>query len=100
MGVYLIRNSQNDKVYIGRATDLQARFNRHRAELQFGNHRKRELQEIWNSFGESAFEFEVLDVLEHKEDILANPDKELQIITEMWIQKLKKKDTRLYASEK
>jgi len=90
MGVYRIRNSQNDKSYIGFATDLPARFNRHKAELKFGSHQNRELQEIWNSFGESAFEFEILDVLEHEENTQGNPDEELQILAEMWIQKLKK----------
>ena len=90
MGVYRIRNSQNDKVYIGSATDLPARFNRHKAELKFGSHRNRELQEIWNSFGESAFEFEILDVLDHEENTQANPGEELHIFAEMWIQKLKK----------
>jgi len=90
MGVYRIRNSQNDKAYIGFATDLPARFNRHKAELKFGNHRNRELQEIWNSIGESAFEFEILDVLDHEENTPASPDEELHILAEMWIQQLEK----------
>lgn len=90
MGVYRIRNSQNDKVYIGFATDLEARFNRQKSELKFGSHRNRELQKIWNSFGESAFEFEILDVLDHEENTQSSADEELHILTEMWIQKLKK----------
>jgi len=90
MGVYRIRNSQNDKVFIGFATDLPARFNRHKAELKFGNHRNRELQETWSSLGESAFKFEVLDVLDREEDIQADPAEELHILAEMWIQKLEK----------
>jgi hypothetical protein len=90
MGVYRIRNSQNDKVFIGFASDLPARFNRHKAELKFGSHRNRELQEIWNSLGESAFEFEILDLLDHEENTQTNPAEELQILAEMWIQKLKK----------
>ena len=88
MGVYKIRNSQNDKVYIGFATDLQARFNRHRAELKFGNHRNSELQKIWNSSGESAFDFEILDVLDHEESVQVNIDEELCVLAEIWIQKL------------
>lgn len=90
MGVYRVRNSENDKVFIGFATDLPARFNRHKAELKFGNHRNKELQEMWNTFGESAFEFEILDVLDHKENNQASPVEELKVLTEMWIQKLKK----------
>ena len=90
MGVYRIRTSQNNEVYIGFATDLMAIFNRHKAELKFGSHRNKELQEIWNSFGESAFEFEILDVLEHEENTNASPDEELRVLAEMWIQKLEK----------
>lgn len=90
MGVYRIKNSHNDKVFIGFATDLEARFNRHKTELKFGNHRNRELQELWNSSGESSFEFEILDVLDHDEKTQATPDEELHILAEMWIQKLKK----------
>lgn len=90
MGVYRIRNSQNDKVYIGFATDLEARFNRHKAELKFGNHRNKELQETWDSYGESAFEFEILDVLDQEEGTKASPDEELHVLADMWIEKLKK----------
>jgi predicted GIY-YIG superfamily endonuclease len=45
MGVYGIRNSRNDRVYIGSGTDLLAKINRHKAELKFGSHRNKELQE-------------------------------------------------------
>lgn len=90
MGVYRISNSQNDKIYIGFATDLEARLNRHKSELNFRSHRNKELQEIWNSYGESALKFEILDVLEQKEGTQANPDEELNVLIEMWIQKLEK----------
>ena len=90
MGVYKIANSHNDKVFIGFAVDLAARFNRHRAELIFGNHRNRELQEIWDSFGEEALAFEILDELDHDENTQANPEDELRVLAEMWMQKLKK----------
>ena len=90
MGVYRIRSTRNDKVYIGFGTDLQAKINRHKAELKFGSHRNRELQEAWDSLGESAFEFEVLDVLDHDENSQASPAEELHVLLEMWIRKLEK----------
>ena len=90
MRVYRIKTSQNEKTYIGYATNLQAGFNRHKAELKFGSHRNKELQEIWYSYGESAFEFEILDVLDNEENSQANAIEELQTLTEMWIQKLQK----------
>ena len=90
MGVYRIRNSQNDTEFIGFATDLEARFNRHKAELKFGNHRNKELQKIWDSSGESALAFEILDVLDQEKGTQANPEEELPVLTDMWVQKLAK----------
>lgn len=90
MGVYRIRNSQNNTVFIGFATDLSARFNRHKAELKFGTHQNKELQEMWNLFGESALEFEILDVLDHDANSQSNVDEDLLVLAEMWIQKLEK----------
>lgn len=90
MGVYRIRNTRNDKSYIGCGTDLPAKINRHKAELKFGSHRNRELQEEWNLFGESSFQFEVLDGLDHKEDCQASPIEELQVLKDMWMRKLEK----------
>jgi hypothetical protein len=90
MGVYRIRNTQNDKSYVGFSIDLQARINRQKSELKFGSHRNPELLDEWKSFGESAFEFEVLDELAHEENSKANPAEELRLLTEMWIGKLEK----------
>ncbi len=88
MGVYRIRNTRNDKSYVGFSTDLPARINRHKAELKFGSHRNVELLGEWNSLGESSFEFDVLDELGHEEASRANPVEELRILAEMWIRKL------------
>ena len=88
MGVFRIQSTPGDKVYLGSGTDLPARINRHRAELRFGNHRSRELQETWNSLGESAFDFEVLDVLDHEEHLQTEAARELRVLMEMWIRRL------------
>ena len=90
MGVYSIGNSHDDRMFVGFAADLQARFNRHKAELKFGNHRSRELQEMWNALGESSFQFEILDVLDPKENAESDFDEELKVLAEMWIQRLQK----------
>ena len=90
-----IRNRRNDKSYVGFSTNLQARINRQKAELKFGSHRNTELLGEWKSFGESSFEFEVLDELAHAEDSAANAAEELRILTEMWIGKLEKAGSSL-----
>ena len=90
MGGYRIGNSQNDKAYIGFSTDLEARLKRHKAEFKFGSHRNKELQKMWNLYGESALELEIPDVLDQEEGTKASPDEELHVLTEMWLQKLEK----------
>jgi hypothetical protein len=90
MGVYRIRNTQNGKSYIGYSIDLQARINRQKMELKFGSHRNSKLLGEWKSFGESSFEFEVLDELELDESSKADPVEELRILSEMWVRKLEK----------
>jgi GIY-YIG catalytic domain len=90
MGVYRIRNTRNRKSYVGFDRDWVARINRHKAELKFGSHRNRELQEEWNALGEASFQFEVLDELDHKETSQTSPIEELRVLAEMWIRKLEK----------
>ena len=90
MGVYRIRNTRNHKSYVGFDRDWSVRINRHKAELNFGSHRNRELQEEWNWFGEANFQFEGLDELEHKEDSQTSPIEERKVLAEMWIHKLEK----------
>ena len=90
MGVYRILNTQNGKSYVGFSTDLQARINRQKTELKFGSHRNKELLGEWKSFGESCFEFEILDELDHDENSKADPVEELRILCEMWIRKIEK----------
>ena len=90
MGIYQIVIAGADQSFIGCATDLKSRFNRHRAELKFGSHRNLELQQLWNSLGESAVEFRVLDILEYDENNKQNSREELQLLLDMWIQKLEK----------
>lgn len=90
MGIYIIRNLQSGKSYVGYAVNAQARLNRHKAELKFGIHKNPELLGEWKSLGEAAFAFEVLDELELDKDSKADPTEELQLLNEMWINKLEK----------
>lgn len=61
-GVYCIRNKENDKRYIGSAAiSLSTRWRQHRQTAQAGRHRNRHFQAAWDSYGEDAFEFTVLE---------------------------------------
>lgn len=95
MGIYRISSSEMERVYIGCATDLAALINRHRFELKFGSHRNRELQKAWNSLGEAAFEFDVLDRLPHQESSAGDSAEELQLLLAMWRDKLESEGVAL-----
>jgi len=85
MGVFQIRNLINNKVFIDSGVDMKAKWNRHKAELRFRNHRNKLLQEEWNEYGENNFIFEVLSELEKKDEPHINYQKELKLLQEMVI---------------
>jgi group I intron endonuclease len=59
-GVYAIRNTVTDQVYVGSAYSFKNRWSRHRQELILGTHCNPKLQASWNKYGKDAFVFEVL----------------------------------------
>ncbi len=66
-GVYQIRCIPTNKIYIGSAVDLRARWGAHRRHLRHGEHSNRFLQEAWDQYGEGNFEFYVLELVEGSE---------------------------------
>ncbi len=88
MGVFRVRNTANGKSLVGSSTDLPAMLNRQRFQLELGSHPNRALQKDWNELGAAAFEFEVLDTLEPKEQSDHDVAEDLRVLVEMWLQKL------------
>lgn len=62
-GVYLIRNTVTGKVYVGSSVNIKERWYRHRLYLGKGEHHCPHLQMAWKAYGESAFTFEVLELI-------------------------------------
>lgn len=60
-GIYSIKNIVNNKVYIGSAARLQKRKSEHFGRLKAGKHFNAILQKAWLKYGESSFEFLVLE---------------------------------------
>lgn len=61
-GVYRIRNTVNGKAYVGSASrSFKERWGSHRRQLRYGTRHSKHLQNAWNKYGESVFEFEVLE---------------------------------------
>jgi group I intron endonuclease len=59
-GVYRILNTLNQKVYIGSSADLSKRCQEHFGELKTNKHYNPKLQNAFNKYGESVFEFDVI----------------------------------------
>ena len=59
-GVYLIRNLQNSKVYIGISTNILSRKKYHFSSLRNGNHDNDHLQKSFDKYGEQNFRFEII----------------------------------------
>ena len=88
MGVYRIRNVKNDRSFIAASRDIKARLNRHRMSLKTNNDSNKALQADWLHYGQEAFIFEVLDVLKPLDIPDYNPSDDLNVLEEMWLEKL------------
>jgi group I intron endonuclease len=60
-GIYAIKNTINNKVYIGSAVNIDKRWVIHKIRLRQGKHHSEHLQHAWNKDGEQNFKFEVLE---------------------------------------
>lgn len=88
MGVFQIKNISTNKVLIDNSVDMESKWNRHKMELKFGNHRNRTFQKDWNDYGENNFVFEVLSELKKNDEENINYNKELKTLENMVIEEL------------
>lgn len=65
MGVVSIRCRETGDVFLDIATDTQFAFNRPRFQLDAKMHPNKALQKLWNEYGESGFDYEVVKVLKY-----------------------------------
>jgi hypothetical protein len=93
-GIFIIK--KNGIVYLGGALNLHGILDKNKFMLNLGSHKCTALQEDWNKYGETAFEFEIAEQLELKDNPNYNYDKELQILEMMWIDKYRPFDINCY----
>ena len=96
MGVFQIKNKETGRVLIDHSTDVNARWNRHQAQLRFGSHLNKTLQKDWNDLGADQFEFSLLSEMEYQEE--GNPDyqKELEVLQDLLVGELNTDESKLY----
>jgi hypothetical protein len=89
MGVFLIRNNLNDKIFVVAGLDLHGIINRHKFQLTNGSHVNRQLQADWDQLGSDNFAFEIVDELKVCEDPGLDARQELESLEDLWLDRLK-----------
>lgn len=60
-GIYCIENVVNHKVYIGSSKNIYQRLLKHFTLLRHNKHENAYLQNAWNKYGESSFEWSIIE---------------------------------------
>jgi hypothetical protein len=63
-GIFAIRCSEGDGVWVGSSPNLDAAKNGYWAGLKMSAHHEKALQAAWNAHGEDSFSYEVLETLD------------------------------------
>ncbi|WP_232697764.1 GIY-YIG nuclease family protein [Brevibacillus daliensis] len=93
-GVYQIKNTRNEKIYIGSTPNVKT-LNGQLFSLKHGSHVNRDLQEEWNQYGEDVFVIEVLEQMEKNADNQGQIKKKLENLEKKWIENTKPHSTHV-----
>ncbi|MEJ8305337.1 DUF2087 domain-containing protein [Saccharibacillus sacchari] len=86
-GVYRIMHKSSGKSFIASLPNLKSMDGR-RFELNNGSFQNKQLQQDWKTYGEDAFEFEVLEVLKPSENVYLSIREQLGELENKWLAKL------------
>jgi group I intron endonuclease len=98
-GIFQVKNIENGKVLLGSSLNLEGPLNRHKFLLTTGSHSNKALQKEWKEYGPDKFVFEILEVVDVKDDPSFNPDDELKLLEQIWIEKLQPFGDRGYNTD-
>lgn len=87
LGLYRIVHHRSGRTLIGYSTHLIGTLNRHRFQLDLGNHPNRALQQDWKADGPGGFTCEVLDELTPLRPE-ADPTDDLRELLGLWRENL------------
>lgn len=96
MGIYQIKNLVNGKIFIGSAKNIPGKINSSKFQLNSGVHMNKDLQFDYSKYGEDKFSFEIIDLLEPKDDPSYRYDDDLKTLEDLWLDKLQPYDESGY----
>ena len=95
-GIFQVINAVNGKVFLGKGANVRGILNSQQAQLQFGSHRNRDLQQDYNQLGAEKFTFEIVDQLDPSDKTPQQMQEDLAALEELWLEKLKPYGERGY----
>ncbi|MBE7554841.1 MAG: GIY-YIG nuclease family protein [Anaerolineales bacterium] len=98
-GVFQVKNTVNGKILLGSSLNLDGPSNRHKFLLTIGGHPNQVLQQEWNEYGPDKFIFEILEVVQVKDEPNFKLDEELSLLEEIWIEELQPFGERGYNTD-
>jgi hypothetical protein len=87
LGAYAVRCTVSGQVWVGASRNLEATRNGCWFTLRSGGHMDKPLQQEWNTHGEAAFQYEILETLEEDLHPMAIPDL-LKQVRQRWVERL------------
>lgn len=63
-GIYIIKNLENSRIYVGSSFNYHKRVIKHLSGLNRNVHHNSKLQRAWNKYGKDQFKFEFLEEVE------------------------------------
>lgn len=100
MGVFRIKNLLIGKCLIGCSTDLNAKWNSQKLQLETGSHPNAELQTDWQKYGADNFAYEIVDEFVPKDDKPTDYKKEVRVLEELWMDEYLPTGIAVYNSKK
>ena len=100
LGVFVIRNTVSNKIFLASGQNLEGIINRHKFELRSGGHKNKQLQTDWNELGPFKFAFEVVEQLEPPSHGQFDAKQELRLMEDLWLEQLKPFGERGYNEPK
>ena len=95
-GLFIVKNLQENKIFIGKSLNLPAKIRGITFELEMGSHAYSYLAQDFKRLGKEKFEISILDEIEVKDETEKELRTELETLEKMWVEKLKSEGITFY----